>query len=474
MNEQTAQALFYINLALAFFAFIELIALVVLCKKTAFMRIFGAVVSSLTGLGVVLVFVQLVLKAGGFAGANDAVLAAFVLELLFFFAGGAYCGVLAVRSNKKRCISAAVLHVIPPVGAIAAVVLAKKLKADTRAQKLVFTGCAYTFAACNEFSDTHKFDYIDSADVEKFEPLDKKALKAKLKELKRNAKTPEGKFEYGAALFNYTSKTKKAVKLFVKAAKSDYPPALFNLGLCRETGTALKKDVLKARELYKRASAKGDVDAPMRLAVLDMKSTGKNQTKAAGVAFFLSNMNASDCAKFDYALALEKGDGAARDEDKALELYTECVRNGFFTAEERLFEIMCKSVDTHESDELFKKVALIKFDGALELVMSAMIAVKEKRASDAADLFLEAVKLRGRWEGISRLLLGTLYMDCGKTEADRKNGEEYVKTAASMTPIAANLYSSIRAAKIGRSEKKIDEARKQKPVISAGDKDNEG
>ena len=112
-------------------------------------------------------------------------------------------------------------------------------------------------------------------------------------------------------------------------------------------------------------------------------------------------------------------------------------------ARTRLFEIMCSCINTSEHDAAFKTLALVEFDGAFGLLMKAMVALKEKRTSDAADILLDTVKQRGEWEGIARLLVGTLYVDCGKTETDKRNGAAYIKTAAPFTAIAKNIEDTL-------------------------------
>lgn len=444
MIEQISQILYYVNLGIAFFALMEFIALIVLCVKTAYMRAFGGVCAGAMAVGAAFAVVQLALEAMGIAGADYAVLVAFAVIVCAYVLTCAYLIVMSVRSNKKLCLAAGVLQFVPPVGAIVAVALCKKLKADTRAQRLIFTGYAYTYAACEEYCDVNKFDYMDAAGDDVPEKREKNDLKTYLKELKKNTLTPQGMYEYGMALAQYMpNKASKAYKYFSKSARSNYAPALFNLGYCFETGTLVKTDLKAARAYYKRAVAAGDKDAPMRLAILDVKSTDKKIDKSAGVKYFADNANNDNCARFNYALALERGEGVQKDMDKAIELYRECLEYGMDVARSRLFEIMCSCINTSEHDAAFKTLALVEFDGAFGLIMKAMVALKEKRTSDAADILLEAVKQRGEWEGIARLLVGTLYVDCGKTETDKRNGAAYIKTASPYTAIAEDIESAL-------------------------------
>ena len=444
MSENLIQILYYLNIGLAFFSLLEFIALIVLCAKTAYMRAFGGVCAGLTIAGALLAVIQLALKATGVAGAAYASLIAFAVIVCAYASVFIYLILLRVRSNEKLCLAAGVLQLIPPVGAIVATVLCKKLKTDTRAQRLIFTGYAYTYAACEEYCDVNKFDYMDAAGDDVPEKLGKTEIKTRLKELKKNTLTPQGMYEYGVALAQYApNKAYKAYKYLSRAARSNYAPALFNLGYCLETGTLVKSDHRAARAYYKRAATAGDKDAPMRLSILEVSSQDKKADKAAGVKYFADNAQNDNCARFNYALALERGSGVQKDEDKAIELYRECLEYGMDVARTRLFEIMCSCINTSEHDAAFKTLALVEFDGAFGLLMKAMVALKEKRTSDAADILLDTVKQRGEWEGIARLLVGTLYVDCGKTETDKRNGAAYIKTAAPFTAIAKNIEDTL-------------------------------
>ncbi len=432
---------FYVNLGLALCALSNAVALGVLCKKTVFGLQVGLTAIFITAFAEIAFIIQLVMYMLDNAYALYAVFAAFVILCISLIAVTVYCFFLSRRSDKARCIVSGITALLPPLGVFILISLCRRLRRDSAAQKLLYNGYAYTFAALAAYIEGCPDDFIDRAGEEEFERLDKKDAFKHIKALKKAAKTPEGLFEYAEALaYYYPDDIKIAVSAMNKSAKRGCTSALFNLGYWHEVGYYYKKDIKKAREYYKRAADLGDADAKLRLSIAEVKSGNQ----AEGVAAMRAGAEEGDmCSLFNLALCTERGTGTDKDVVNAASMYISCVRGGIFAAEQKVFALTAKSVNTAEFDDVFRKTATEKFEGEFELVMRGVIAIKEKRACDAADAFLSAVKMRGKWEGVARLLVGSLYLDCGKLENDKKNGAAYIKTAIGMAYGAKDIFLAV-------------------------------
>lgn len=432
------QILFYINLGLVLCTIIELTALSVMFKKTAYM--YSACLTAIfaLALGAIAFCVQLPMYLVEHKYAMYAVYAAVGVLYAGVATVGVYCILLSGRSNKVLCLLAGIFGFVPPIGMFFTVRLVLLLQSDTRAQNLVYTGYAYTFAALGAFCGRFKHEFIDGAAVEEYAELDKRGIKKHLKELKRKKRTIEGRFDYATALLYYKpKKRKKAFRLIKKSAGCSYAPAVFNLGYCYETGTCVKKNLKKACELYSRALQLGDTDAELRLACVDFKLGMAEK----GYAVIEEHAKTEMVAKYDLAVAAELGLGTEKNMDKALSGYIECIE--LSVAQKRLFALAAGLVNADDPDGVFDKVMALPFTGDLKVMMDGLKLIHEKCAPDAADTFLEAVKLRGKWEGMARCLVGTLYLDNGALEYDRQNGAAYIKSALEFTPIAKDIYRTV-------------------------------
>lgn len=412
-----------------------------MCKKTACAQDGGLTSLILFVFGLAAFVVQVGFYASGHELGVYAVYAALGVLYPGFIVASVYSALLGRKSNKTLCILSAFFGIAPPVGTLFISVLAIRTDPDTRAQELVFNGYAYTYAALGAFAAESKPEFVDTAGEEKFERLSKREARAHIKKLKKAAKTPEGLYNYGAAVAFYTPKyLSDAVDIMHKAAKGGYPPALFNLGYYHETGMYVKKDVKKAREYYKRAADAGDKDARLRLGILDM-TVGNT---AGGIDVFKTEVDAGDVsAMFDLGVCYETGRGVEKDLDKAIELYGKCVGANLYVAQERVYALACGCVTDIDAGDLFRKLTDVKATGEFELMLKGLIEIRKRHASDAADYYLKAVKRRGRWDGVARCLLGTLYIDSGKLPADKRNGAAYVKSAIGRAAVAREVYSII-------------------------------
>ncbi len=431
---------FYINLGLLFCAIIEMTALIVLCKKTSCAGVIGLAAVILIGIGTAVFVVQLFMYvyrneyAGYAVYIGTAVLyAGFLLELV-------YCIMLSRNSHKTLCIAAGVCNLLPPVGAIMCVKLSYSIKRDTPGQELIFNGYAYTYAALGEFCAKNSAEFLDMAGEEEFEHLTGKQVKQRLKELKKHADGPENIFRYASAVAYYTPDSNKAVRLMAKAAAMDHAPAMFNLGYYYETGTYVKTDLKKAAEYYSRAAARGDADAQLRLCILRIKTGGAEK----GMSLLRERAEKGDlCARYNLGICAELGYGGSPDPLKAVDIYFECAELGLFVAQKRIFAIAGTDINSAHNGDFFRKVTDRNFSGTFGIMIKGLIEIKKRHAADASEYFLKAVNHRDRWEGLARCLVGTLYLDRGKTDADRVNGAEFIRSAVPMLRSAKNVYSVI-------------------------------
>lgn len=436
---------FYINLGLMLCAVIQMTALIVLCRKTSCASVIGSATAMVFGMGIVVFFVQLLMHVYNNPKAMYVITFCTCILYLAFIMSCVYSILLSRNSRKGLCIATGVLDIIPPIGAVLTIILSYKIKRDTPMQEYVYNGYAYTYAALGQFCAKNKPMLIDMSGAEEFEQLTKRERKRKIKELKRNRSTPEGKYAYAAALTTYKPvNTKKAVKYMKKAADGGYAPALFNMGYYYEIGAYVKKDLKRAKSLYSRAAQAGDEDAALRLGILDIKSGDRK----AGLQLFTDRAeNKNDvCARYDMGICYELGWGVDADIDKALEIYMDCVKKGMFAAQKRIFAIASTDINSAQNGDFFRKVTDRKFTGTFKIMIDGLIEIKKRHAADAADKFLKAVKKHDKWEGFARCLVGTLYIDCGKELEDKCNGAEYIKSAMDMMPEAKSMYSVVPAA----------------------------
>ena len=96
-----------------------------------------------------------------------------------------------------------------------------------------------------------------------------------------------------------------------------------------------------------------------------------------------------------------------------------------------------------DKDELFKYIVEGEYEGDFKIMLEGLTLIKKGSANDASDIFLDAVKKRGKWEGVARCLVGALYLDCGALSVDKANGAAYIKSAFDQTPIAKEIYRNI-------------------------------
>lgn len=433
---------FYINLVLAFFALMCVTALIILTRKTSRASDAGLTAAGVLIIGLIAYVVQLIMYVYVNEYASYLVYAACSIQYAGFVTAAVYFFMLAAGNVRKALsIAAGATCFVPPVGAIIAVISSFAFRNDTRAQELVYDGYAYTYAALGAFCAKHGAKFIDGAENDRAENLSDKDIAALLKRLKKLAVTPEGKYEYAVAIARYLPQNiADAVSLLGKAANADYVPALFNLGYMFETGTYVKQNVKQARDYYARAAAGGDADAALRLGIVAVKE-GKPDD---GIRLFESRADGGDLfAKYDLAVCYELGIGVEKDFERAFDLYAELMRDGVFEAEERIFAIAADGINSAQNGEFFRNVTDRNYDGTFAVMIHGLIELKKRHAQDAADLFLQAVKLRGRWEGFARCLVGTLYLDSGKLTADKRNGAAYVRSAFGMTGIANEIYQTI-------------------------------
>lgn len=426
---------------MAFCVLIHSAALVVLCKKTTYRFAFGFVAVMLSGYALITYVAQLVMYSMGNAYKVYAVYAALYVESAALVTACLYYILLGMRSNKGLCIATGVFTFIPPVGAILAVALSFEIRRDTRVQELVFSGYAFTFAALGTFAAKHGSVFADGADSEKLDGMSPSAARAHLKKLKKQARTPQGMYDYAVAVACYAPQSmREAVDYMTKAAKGGHPPALFNMGFYYETGNYVKKDVKKAREFYDRAVSAGDADAQLRLGILSAENGAEKQ----GFEVFEKRAKGGDkYAEYDLAVCYERGIGVEKNTDKAVEIYTRLACRGLPIAQDRVFAMAGECVNDVGGDGLFRKLTDINALGDFGLAVKGLKEVMKRNAPAAAEHFLRAVKCRARWEGVARCMVGVLYMDSGKLLNDKRNGAAYVKSAFGMTSIAKEIYDTV-------------------------------
>ncbi|MDE6029515.1 MAG: hypothetical protein K2F90_04260 [Clostridiales bacterium] len=434
--------LFCVNIGMLLCAVIQATALIVLYRKTLCASVMGLATVMAFGMSAILFIIQLLMYVYGNSGAMYAISFCLCLTYAAFIMSSVYCIMLSRNEHKALCILAGIFNFIPPIGALLTVALSYKVHCDTVVKQFVYTGYVYTYAALGQFCETNKATLIDMSGNEEFNDLDKKEIKRKLKELKRNANTAEGQYRYAAAVATYKpDKIKTAVKFMKKSADGGYSAALFNLGYYYEVGAYLPKDLKKAKSYYERAVEAGDEDAALRSGILEIKSGNAE----AGFKLFEDRAkNKNDlCAKYDMGVCYENGIGVQADMDKALDIYCECIDAGFFEAEKRVYSIAAQDINSAQNGEFFRRVTDREFKGSFAKMIDGLIEIKKRLASDAVEHFLKVLDFNDKWEWFARCIVGTLYIDCGKEMEDKYNGAEYIRSSAVMSPIARDVYPTL-------------------------------
>ena len=127
----------------------------------------------------------------------------------------------------------------------------------------------------------------------------------------------------------------KAFLLFMQASERGHPLAQFNLGLCYENGKGVEKDLTKAVECYKNATAQGQAGAMYNLALLYMEGEG----------------------------------GLSKDPQQAVELLKEAAENGLCKAQSFLGVYFADESSSHcdyEKAVPYLKMAAAKSDSSAE------------------------------------------------------------------------------------------------------------
>lgn len=451
LKTDVTSVMFYANVVLLFFALLQTTSLIVLYKKTACAAVIGLAPVMLFFLGIILFFAQLVLYI---------YVSRYAMYVVYFCLAVMYCGfilscvygiLLSRNAYGGLCVLAGVFCLVPPVGSLLFMAVSYKIRKDTRVKELVYNGYALTYATLDEFSAQHPAEFVDMSGDEQAEMLSGKEIKAKLKSLKKAARTPDGKYEYAAALATYAQKKRsKAVKLMKKAAAGGNAAALFNVGYYREKGAYMKMDIKKAKALYARAAALGDNDAAMRLCILEIQS---GQVEA-GMSKLQARADGGDlCAVYNLGICKERGIGGEPDVLGAVEVYARLAADGLYIAQKRIFAIASKDINSAQNGDFFRKVTDRKFSGTLAIMIDGLIEVKKRHAADAADKFLLAVRQKDKWQGAARCILGALYIDCGKLPADRGNGAEYIRSALGICQFAKSVYDVIPFSVLSEAKK---------------------
>lgn len=433
---------FYINLVLLFVGFITITVLAVLYKKTVYMRPLAIAGFATFGASAVMFGVQLGMYAVGHVGAMYAVYVCFAVQYCLFAVSGVYCALLSRNSHRLLCLITGPLFIIPPIGASMAVLLSYRIQRDTPEKKFVFSGYAYTYAALCAVNERNAAEFVDLSGEEELEPLGDKEIKKKLKALKAASDTAEGRYNYAVAIMGYTpQKINKALKLMQKAADAGYTPAQYNIGYCYETGEHVKRDYKQARYYYTKAASGGDKDAALRIALIDIESGYAD----SGLRKLNEFAESGDlCAKYNLGVSYELGRGVLIDLEKAFGIYTECANSGMYIAQKRIFAAASADMQSAQNGRLFRMITDRHFESEeFTTVIDGLINIKKHLAADASRKFLEAVEKHGKWEGVARCLIGTLYIDCGKTDADKLNGAEYIRSAFTLWRGAKNIYAAL-------------------------------
>lgn len=117
--------------------------------------------------------------------------------------------------------------------------------------------------------------------------LEADPVEASLKEMRQISNEYVAETNHNLGLKLLKTDASQAFKLFQSAAKLGHPKALFNLGLCYETGKGTKVDFKKAGECYVQAALKGHRYALYNIGVYHIKGIGNMpKNEKVGLQFF--------------------------------------------------------------------------------------------------------------------------------------------------------------------------------------------
>ena len=117
----------------------------------------------------------------------------------------------------------------------------------------------------------------------------------------------------------------KAMQCYLRAARMDYAPAMFNLGLamCRE-GQTCRKGLEESLYWFDMAAERGIPEAFWEMGNAYHDGLGTNVSYEDALRWFKMGMDRGDAAcKCDYALMMFKGEGIPEDEAGAVALWKE-------------------------------------------------------------------------------------------------------------------------------------------------------
>lgn len=463
--QKAAISLSLANYVILLFVAMALFACITLVRRTQLARPLCIANIVLFGVTAILIAVSAYLYMGDKDNylLVDIATAAYVVATL---CTAIYLILISTRSNKGRCVAAAILSLIPPVGNIATIVVAAKYKKDSMAQDFILSGEAITFAAIGMYLDAFIADTFEDGQPTDFPTLSAKELKSKNKEMKKGAKNAHGRAMYGEFLYRYSrSEWDKAFKLIKKAATENDSDALFRLGYFHENGICTKPDRAAAKKLYQQAAQGGNQYANLRLGILEAKE-GNNE--AAQAVFNAESLRGSPYGAYNTGYCYESGLGVPQSTKEAITNYTGAAERNCAAAQKRLVCLACAYImkDKRIPIEDYDVRALQTWSEqsrcvAVRCIISGILRVRDRDVKSAAEILNRGIICRGAWESVARTLVGTLYMDCGATVTDRKNGLAYVKSAADMEDyVAREIYETARNLNIVNRKKPRKEKKK--------------
>lgn len=127
---------------------------------------------------------------------------------------------------------------------------------------------------------------------------------------------------------------KKAFKLFQQAANQKHAAARYALGQMYEQGKGVEKDEEKATELYIKTANQGHRKASYTLGKLALKGN------KLGQKWIIEKAEKKDKeAQYTLGKMYEKGIGIERDEEKAIKLYIQAVKQGHLDATDTFIKL---------------------------------------------------------------------------------------------------------------------------------------
>ena len=154
-----------------------------------------------------------------------------------------------------------------------------------------------------------------------------------------NSNIPDAKFQLANILVNYSQKAedvKKAINLYIEAAKLGDTKSQLLLGILFEEGKHVKIDLSKSEKYFSMAASKGIAEANFRLGKLILNKKGSQRIKEAIKYLTIAGQKNHMPAAFILAQLFYDGNKINKDYNLAFYWYKKCSDSSYKDSDYKL------------------------------------------------------------------------------------------------------------------------------------------